>query len=224
LDSDDDSDNGGKDENLAPAASTAPSFKPAWENDNDESDESDNDEIDAKAKELASSEHVSSAAPPSKSAAASTTGSEPAVKKKKLPSALDALNTATTTFLAAQQPEPDGEESAARAGAVADVALASGTANTTQQANDSRLKTPSSAPSLVIHLLCMFFAFWTFSLYVVRPFREQHQDLRLFGHLIGVAVRVMIPFDVIFIHSRTDFLSFVFPSLILSRPHIFIIL
>ena len=169
LDSDDDSDNGAKDEDLAPAASTAPSFKPAWENHDDDNDESDNDEIDDKAKQLASSNHVSSAAPPSKSAASSTIGSEPAVKKKKLPSALDALNTATTTFLAAQQPEPDGEESAARAGALVDVALASGTANTTQQANDSRLKTPS-APSLVVlilsvcsspfgHSLCMFFAF-----------------------------------------------------------------
>ena len=36
--------------------------------------------------------------------------SEPPIKKKKLPSALDALNKATTTFLDASKAQPEPEE------------------------------------------------------------------------------------------------------------------
>ena len=90
-----------QDDGIANESAAVPSFKPAWQT-------ADEDDSEDESKEDAQGQKAEAPAAKEDHKPVPARADEPAVKRKKLPSALDALNTATPTFLAsAPEPEPD---------------------------------------------------------------------------------------------------------------------
>ena len=90
-----------QDDGIANESAAVPSFKPAWQT-------ADEDDSEDESKEDAQGQKAEAPAAQEDHKPVPARADEPAVKRKKLPSALDALNTATPTFLAsAPEPEPD---------------------------------------------------------------------------------------------------------------------
>ena len=90
-----------QDDGIATESAAVPSFKPAWQT-------ADEDDSEDESKEDAQGQKAEAPAAKEDHKPVPARADEPAVKRKKLPSALDALNTATPTFLAsAPEPEPD---------------------------------------------------------------------------------------------------------------------